>query len=86
MAFETYQPPTPAAIGALVVTLKTRPTIGSDAAIQSANYQVEVLDADSHRINQISGNLVPHLTQAQITALLGFMADLRVQAEEQILP
>lgn len=86
MAFDTYHQPAPAAIGTLVVTLKTRPAIGSDAAIQSAHYQVEVLDADGRRINQLSGNLVPHLTQAQITALLGFMADLRVQAEEQILP
>ncbi|MCA9366856.1 hypothetical protein KC887_01160 [Candidatus Kaiserbacteria bacterium] len=85
MAFGTYQPPTPAGLGTLAVTLKTSPATGTEPATQSAQFSIEVLDAEGNRIGRPSGNLVPHLTQAQINALLGFMADLRTQAEEQIL-
>lgn len=86
MAFENYQPPTPAAIGTLTVTLKTNPATGINPATQSAAFQIEVLDVEGNLVSRPSGNLVPHLTQVQITALLAFMADLRVQAEAQILP
>jgi hypothetical protein len=86
MAFDPAPSQIPAAIDTIIITLKTRPATAETPEIQAAYYQVDVLDAAGARINQLSGNLVPHLTAQQINGLLSFMADLRVQAETQILP
>ena len=86
MAFDPEPSKVPAAIGATIITLKDVPATAETPAIKAAYFQLDVLDASGVRINQLSGNLVPHLTQAQIAGQLQFMADLRTQAEAQILP
>lgn len=86
MAFTQEAGVTPTGISTIIVTLKDKPAEGGDPAIQSAHFQVNVLDQTGKLYKQIQGNLVPHLTSGQISALLGFMDDLRTQAEQEILP
>ena len=51
---------------------------------QGAIFELDVLYNDAeHR--PLRGNLVPHLTKAQIQTLQTLIADLRAQAESQIL-
>jgi len=50
----------------------------------AAYYEAQVVMDDGTRRTR-RGNLVPHLTPAQRTALIGFVQDLRTQAEAQIL-
>jgi len=54
-------------------------------AHKGARYNVQVR-YDDGEIKVMTGNLVPHLTQAQIDGLMGFMDDLRTKAESEILP
>lgn len=81
MAFDPVSTRTPTSIGELEIVLRTNPATGE----QSASYQFDVLDQDGKIIRRYNGDLVPHITQGQIAALLDFMADLRTLAE-QVLP
>jgi hypothetical protein len=56
-----------------------------EPAHQSADYSVQV-KYDNGDIKVMTGDLVPHLSSGQITALMGFMDDMRTKAEEEILP
>lgn len=56
-----------------------------EPARQAAEYSAQVR-YDNDEIKVLTGDLVPHLTPAQITALMGFMDDLRTKAEAEILP
>ena len=69
----------PTSVGRLTITL-TR--IGEESPSYSAAYNVTILDADGALIPfpQDSGDLVPHLTQAQIDALVNFINTLWDQA------
>lgn len=52
-----------------------------------AFYDVDVLDQDgvTMRFPGSAGNLVPHLTQAQIDVLVNFMQEMRALAEQSFL-
>lgn len=54
-------------------------------ARQEGRYEVQV-EYSTGEIVIKSGNLVPHITTAQINALKAFLTSLRAQAVEQILP
>ncbi len=58
---------------------------GDQEARQEGRFEVQVV-YNNGEIKLIQGDLVPHLTSAQITALMGFMTSLRTKAEEEILP
>lgn len=87
MAFDRQSALEPVGIGNMEVVLRDYP----DASVapwvdpgKSAHFRVEVVMSDgSARV--LEGDLAPHLTQAQISALMSFMADLRVKAEAEIL-
>jgi hypothetical protein len=89
MAFQPEPTRTPTAIGAITVFLKDSPERVEDGetvpAYKSAHFDVKVVLSDGTVVTR-RGDLQPHLTQAQIDGLLAFMADLRAQAEEEILP
>lgn len=53
--------------------------------VKGADYSVRVRFSDGS-VEVRSGDLVPHLTQAQIDALLAFVADMWTKAEDEILP
>jgi len=67
----------------VIVTLQDSLIDGDN--VQSAKFAVHVLDQDGSEIRTITGNLVPHLTQAQINGLQSFMVQLRAQATAEIL-
>ena len=81
MAFEQEQPIVPSAIGDISVTL----TDFADPAAQSAQFEVQVLDASGKVMRLARGNLALHITTQQRQALMDFMTSLRMQAESEIL-
>lgn len=83
MAFPTQQSKTPDRIAAIEVRLYSPDPLGSEAS--GAHYEAQVVYSDGE-VRLVSGNLVPHLTQAQINGLLSFMADMRTKANAEILP
>jgi hypothetical protein len=84
MAFDPENPQTPSAIGNLKVILHTWPD-AEGIIDQAASFQVEVLDQNGQALRHRNGSLIPHLTPAQRSAISQFMADLRDQAEAQII-
>lgn len=58
--------------------------IAYQPARKEARYWVEVVMSDGSA-QILQGDLVPHLSGAQISGLIDFMADLRAKAEAEIL-
>lgn len=92
MAFTPPTPQTPTSIGLLTVTIWDKPEGAPGgpmptAGTQGAWYTLDLLDENGMPIpfEAASGDLVPHLTQAQITGLMDFMAGLHALAEQQLL-
>lgn len=79
MAFEPAVTKIPVSIPSIVVRLC------DGDPVQRVDYHMEILYNDSS-VKHRSGNLVPHLTAQQITALQNFMAYIRTLAESEILP
>jgi hypothetical protein len=77
MAFTPEHPRIPAATGDISVTLVDHDGSETDQVL----YEVQVLQADGSLFSLCSGNLVPHLTSQQITAMQAFMADMRALAQ-----
>ncbi len=75
---------TPEAIEDISITL-TDYIATDEPAKQEASYSVQVMYNDGE-IKVLTGDLVPHLTPSRITALKGFMTEIRTKAEEEILP
>lgn len=80
MAFPQEQTRTPTSVGTIFIVLK------DISGHKSARFVIEVEDQNGLTMRTLSGDLVPHLTQAQINGLLGLIADVRTQAEAEILP
>jgi hypothetical protein len=77
MAFEREAGVIPTEIGQLTITLITRivdPAENPAPPAQEARYWFEVKDQNGNVIREMEGDLVPHITQGQIGALLDFMA------------
>lgn len=74
---------TPTAITDLVVILTSPDPRGQEQP--SAAFEVGVLYTTGE-IKNVSGDLAPHLTQAEINQLMSFMATLRTRAATQLLP
>lgn len=77
MAFTPEQPKTPVAIGDIAVILTDHDGIETD----EVGYEVQVLQADGSMFRLATGDLVPHLTPQQISALQSFMASMRTLAQ-----
>ena len=58
---------------------------GDGTFTPGARYSVQVRYSDGD-LDVITGDLVPHLTPAQINTLLTFIADMRTKAEAEVLP
>lgn len=83
MAFQQIPTRTPTGIGDVEVTLFSPDPNGDD--VPGAQFKVWVHYSDGSG-RPTSGDLVPHLTQQQTTALLAFMDAMRVKAVAEILP
>lgn len=79
MAFTKVPPKVARKLKELRVELVQR-----DDGEDMSNYAV-VIEFDDNSNATLYGDLLPHLTPAQIGALLGFMHGLWVQAESQLL-
>lgn len=83
MPFTPEPTRSPQALEDISVELFSPNPAGAESA--GATYSVQVRMSDGAVVVR-TGNLVPHITQAQINALLGFMATLRAQAVAEFLP
>lgn len=83
MAFTPEIAQIPDSIGDISITITDFIDPGT---IGSVNYSVQVLQPDGSIFRVPSGNLVPHLTQSQIDALVAFMGTLRTKATNELLP
>jgi len=92
MAFEPITQKVPTRVQRLTVVLES--VYYFDQGTQQwtetkdSHYVVEIVDQDGQPMQArgLIGTLTPHLTQAQITALVGFMNDMRTKAETEFLP
>jgi len=83
MAFAKESTRTPIRIAAIEVCLYSPDPLGVE--VSGANYAVQVVYSTGE-VRALTGNLVPHLTTAQINSLQSFMATLRLKAQSEILP
>lgn len=83
MAFEQALTATPGAIEDISVALVDYIADEENPARQEAHFEVQVRYSNGE---MKTGDLVPHLTPAQITGLMDFVDDMRTKAEEEILP
>ena len=83
MAFPRQQARVPVAVADIEIRLYSPDPTGDETP--GVSYEVQVR-YDSGEVKVLRGNLVPHLTQAQIDALLNFVALMRTKAETEILP
>lgn len=83
MAFTQEPTRTPQAIGSVVVILKDAFN-EEGSPYQSAHFDIQVELSDGSVIVR-RGDLVPHITPAQRSALMTFMEGLRTQAEQEVL-
>lgn len=83
MAFPTQPTRTPTAIADIEIRLYSPDPTGNESP--HAEYSVQVRYSDNS-VRVVAGDLVPHLSQGQINGLLSFLADMRVKANNEILP
>jgi len=83
MAFERQAVRTPSAIGSIEIRLHSPDPTGAGQPAAEFAVQVRYDNGEHHTLR---GNLVPHLTAGQISALLSFMDNMRQQAITEILP
>ena len=83
MAFEPAVTRVPTKIKKIRIVLETNlaEVDGEEVLQESADYSVEILDADGGTIETKYGDLVPQLSAGEITALQVFMANQRVKAQ-----
>ena len=78
MAFEKEVAKVPASIGDISIVLTD---YIDEETTSTAKYEVQILDADGGMFKMATGDLVPHLSAAQVNGLLALMADLRTKAQ-----
>ncbi len=83
MAFSREAARVPVAIAGISVQLYSPDPTGYEVAAASYSVQVRYNDGT---ISVLTGDLVPHLTPAQVNGLLAFLADMRAKAIAEILP
>ena len=82
MAFTTEKPIVPGKIGCVRVVLTD---FGREDVENTAEYEVQILQADGSFFRLATGDLVSHLSAAQINGLQALMTDLRTKAQK-LLP
>jgi len=78
MAFDPAAPKVPTSIGDISVVLTD---YIDEETPSTATYEVQVKDADGGMFALEQGDLVPHLSSAQVTGLLALMAEIRTKAQ-----
>jgi hypothetical protein len=74
----------PVAIGAIRINMADVPATGNLPAFKKITYHLELLDSGGQVIDTQAGDLRPHLTGAQLTALSNFLDAMRAKATEAL--
>jgi len=83
MAFTLPTPPTPASIGEITVEIFDPDGTNPNRAIRG---YIETLSAEGQPAGNWNGNLLPHMPQVHVTALIAIMDWLRAEAEDKLIP
>lgn len=83
MPFDRQQADTPTSIGEIRITIADPDGVISH---MGAGFFVRVLNQNGNSFKELTGDLVPHLTPAQVNGLVQLMQDLRALAVSEILP
>lgn len=85
MAFNLATDVVPSNIGNIRILMVD--IVTGDDPHKAIRFEIDVLDQNGRPIpkERRAGNLLPHLTAGQISALQQFAIDIRIQAEQQIL-
>ena len=73
----------PTAVTSLTITLQV--SLEAGQPVQSAKFAIQIADQEGNPFRTVDGNLVPHLTGPQKTAVKNFLDALWVKAAE-VLP
>ena len=84
MPFNKARNRTPVDIGAVRINLGDMPAANGQPAFQKVTYHLELLDANGEVVTTQGGDLLPHLTNAQKTALSNFLDAMRTKAAEAL--
>ena len=66
------------------INLGDMPAANGQPAFQKVTYHLELLDANGEVVTTQGGDLLPHLTNAQKTALSNFLDAMRTKAAEAL--
>lgn len=83
MAWGQLSSKTPTSIGAISLTFTDRDDVPAN---HIATYVIEILDQNENQFGVETGDLEPHLTGAEKTAFVNFLAGIRDKAEAAFLP
>ncbi len=81
MPFPKPSHPVPTQVGTIVIYIKDPTGVPAD---RTAHFELRLTDSEGNVIDTVQGNLVPHLTPAQLSGLQTLMNDLRVKALEAL--
>lgn len=81
MSFGQSENSVPTSIGEIQIVLIDFPNDED-----RARFAIQVLDQNEEIMDRKIGNLISHITAQQIAQIQNFMADIRTQAETEILP
>lgn len=84
MPFPKPAVPTPTAIGRIAIELVDQPAEGDREAYRKFVYHLTRLTASGGRVDTLDGDLTPHLTAPQLTALNNFLDAMRTKASEAL--
>ena len=71
----------PTSVGPVEIILTVTPGTPN---VYAGRYSFDVLDADGARMDTRNGNLTPHLTAAQVTAIKSFLDAMLVKAQGSV--
>jgi len=77
--FNTATTDTPTSVGPVSITFVVWDEGGTNQ--YAGRYSFHILDQNGEEMGQRNGNLVPHLTAGQQTAIINFLDEMRTKAE-----
>lgn len=83
MTWEKEVVRTPTSIGSIFIALTDN---DGEPANHIATFNIQILDQNGEYYKARTGDLQPHLTPEQTTAIINFMAEMRTKAEAELLP
>jgi len=83
MEWNRQSPDVPTTIGQIRIEFVSE---SDTPTIPEGTFLVEIRDETNNPIRAVRGDLAPHLTPEEVTAIRNFMVDIRDRAENELLP